>query len=108
MSFSWSAPQFTKEDERRERESLTEDERSQIQADIFGRGPTIRETSNLLADRTDRYHNALALLPASEKAAYLIALERCPHLVRTETNPLLFLRADNYNAEVRLQTRTLQ
>ena len=31
-------------------------------------------------------------IPLAEKTAYLHALERCPHLVERETNPLYFLR----------------
>jgi len=40
---------------------------------------------------------ALELIPPIEKAAYLEAMQVAPRLVETETNPLVFLRYENFN-----------
>ena len=42
-------------------------------------------------------NQAIELIPEVEKAAYLEALQRAPHLVETESDPLCFLQYDKYN-----------
>jgi len=42
-------------------------------------------------------NEAIGLISDTEKAAYLEALERAPHLFETESDPFCFLERDNYN-----------
>jgi hypothetical protein len=42
-------------------------------------------------------HVAIALAPYEDKIAYLEALEKCPELIRTESDPIMFLRRDNFD-----------
>ena len=41
--------------------------------------------------------DAIRLVPEDSKAAYLEAMERVPHLVETESDPMRFLRFEKYN-----------
>jgi len=42
-------------------------------------------------------NEAIKVLPEVQKAAYLEALKRAPHLVETESNPSCFLQRENFN-----------
>jgi hypothetical protein len=55
--------------------------------------------------QTERVLQAVEEIPAAKKAAYVKAQERCPQLLKTESDPLKFLRYDKDNywkAAVRL------
>jgi hypothetical protein len=99
MSFTYSAPEMTPEEEREELEQLSTEERQQIKDDIYGRG-LFEETEEMWSAGRSQLKEALYLLPAQEKDAYLEALERCPDVVQTETDFIAFMRADEYCAEV--------
>jgi hypothetical protein len=98
MSFSWSAPQVTPEQETLERESMSSEERATIVADIYGsNNSSVDENIDAISD----VHMHISLISSDEKVAYLEANERCPDLVATESNAMTFLRADRYSPEVR-------
>ena len=103
MIFSWSAPQFTAEDEQREREALTPSECEEIEHDICGIHQTPQHEESI--DEEQRRNKVCdyvrECIAPSDKGAYLQALEQCPNLVEQETNPLLFLNAENNQIEVR-------
>lgn len=45
----------------------------------------------------DKLNRVIELIPHQQKNAYLEALQRAPHLVETESDPICFLQCDNYN-----------
>jgi hypothetical protein len=97
---SITAPQFTGEDARLEQETYSDEEVEGAQRDLLGR-PALEETQlseedleQLLQD----FYQALEEITLEEKEAYVEALERVPQLVELESNPLTFLRAEEYHA----------
>jgi hypothetical protein len=99
--FSFAAPQISEEDEQRERDLLSEDERQTIQDDIYGLSVDLKyETEEIRQSAPDLMQRALVEIPVEEKSEYLEALERCPELVAKETPPLPFMRCDHYDANV--------
>jgi hypothetical protein len=102
MSFSWSAPQVTLEQETLERESLTVAERAKLVTDIFGQSEqSVQENALMVTIAISDVNMHLGLIPPEEKEAYLEALERCPELVASESGCITFLRAEHFNPEVR-------
>jgi len=106
MVFSWSAPLFTNVEEQEEREGLKEDELLRIREDLYGiklstdsrldYGHGMSESEAIQA-----LHSCLERgIPDTEKAAYQEAIRKCPDIVKAETNPLLFLWAEDFNIEV--------
>jgi hypothetical protein len=102
MSFSWSAPTVTPEQEILERESLTVAERAKLVDDIYGHGEQfVQENALMVSDAISDMNMHLILIPPEEKEAYLQALERCPvDLVASESSCITFLRAEHFNPEV--------
>jgi len=45
----------------------------------------------------DKLNRVIELIPHQQKTAYLEALQRAPHLVETESDPICFLQCDNFN-----------
>ena len=43
-------------------------------------------------------NEALSLLPLEDQAAYQLAIREAPELVKTESDPLLFLKREKFNA----------
>jgi hypothetical protein len=102
MSFSWSAPQVTPEQETLERESLTVAERAKLVTDIYGHSEqSVQENALVVRVAISDVNMHLCLIPPEEKEAYLEALERCPDLVASESSCITFLRAEHFNPEVR-------
>ena len=103
---SLTAPCFTKQNEQEERESLSPEEAKYLQSEITGIDDTfifdyeathdiehcVKEVEQYIASDT---------ISAMQKKEYLQALDKCPNLVENETNPIMFLRSENYNIEVR-------
>lgn len=54
----------------------------------------------------DQFHDALALIPDSEKEAYLLAKSTAPKVVRTESDPMHFLRCDRFDPWAAAQRMT--
>lgn len=100
MSFSWSAPRFTELDEKLERESLSESESREVFDDLVGAYESPQEHPELLSLTDETFHRLLAGTPRCVKDAYADALERAPDLVATETPPLVFLRATDFQPDV--------
>jgi hypothetical protein len=111
--FGHSAPHITAEDEQREREHLTQAERQQIQIDLYGAGP-IRSPNDTSVQEWSREQCSHAMqiainnVPADKKVEYLDALERNHDTVMRESDPVAFMRAANFDAQVKFcQMRTM-
>ena len=100
-----TAPRFTDDDDAREAEGLTGDERDAIHADLHGDLATttciIHETDEVIQRGLAQLQDAINMIPDSEKPAYLEAMEQCPEQVETCPKPIGFMRVENYNAWVR-------
>jgi hypothetical protein len=107
-AFSFTAPFFSEEDEKEERDALTNEERKQVHDDMFGMAATATEETTTLRDANENdeklkrglvlFWEALEQIPPVDKAAYLEAVERAPDLVARETCPVAFVRGENYDA----------
>jgi hypothetical protein len=91
---------MTPEEETEELEKLSSEERKRLKDDMYGR-TCFEETDEMRSSGPLLLKRALAILPTEEKDAYLEALGRSPDVVRVETDPIAFLRTDEYCAEVR-------
>ena len=101
---SITAPQFTVDDERLEREMLTEEEYIASQHDIYGTDEFC-ETGDMLREGPVELERAIQEIPMEEKEAYLEASERVPEIVEAESNYIMFLRSENYNVWVSVHVR---
>jgi hypothetical protein len=99
-ALAFGAPVVTEEEERREREELTDDERQNLHNDTYGseEEQLVNETDVMLANGLALLRAALEQIPEQEKEAYLEAKERAPILVETESDLAAFLRWENYDA----------
>jgi hypothetical protein len=55
-------------------------------------GPSLRRKG------LDEIKEALARIPSQDRKSYIEAIERVPSLVATESNPIVFLRCEKFNA----------
>jgi hypothetical protein len=100
MSFiSITAPVFTEEDERAERESMSPEEIEEVQNDINGIN-TFEATPEMVQHGPHDLQLALDDIHEEEKEVYLEAMMLCPELVDRESNYLMFLRSESYNVWV--------
>jgi len=91
---SLTAPRFTEEDERRELANQSLAEQEEIERDVFGHeSGFVKDTDLMKAEGTAKLEEAIEMIPAAEKQNYLRALELCPDLVQSESEPVRFLRA---------------
>jgi hypothetical protein len=60
-------------------------------------GPSLRRKG------LDEIKEALAYMPSQEKKSYMEAIERVPSLVATESDPIVFLRCEKFNASAAAQ-----
>jgi hypothetical protein len=95
--FTFAAPVVTEEQEREEREALTEDERRKVHEDVYGGEQLVTETDTMLLNGVAMLRDAVLSIPDAEKTAYLEALEIAPLLVERESKPVAFLRCANYD-----------
>lgn len=95
-SFSFTAPCITPEEERIERQGLTQAELEEIDRDLFGTDCDVGEDASLVADCIAAMHQVIEGMDDDEKDAYLTALEISPLLVETESNPIKFLRCEQF------------
>lgn len=104
MISSLCAPTFTAEDDQEETAGLSADETIQIQEDVFGGSQS--DDCDVLEGFADEslalMDQALRSLSPSEREAYDKAKLGAPHLIDTETNPIYFLRCEDYDPEVRV------
>ena len=96
---SITAPQFTLEDELIERETLEDDELLAATSDMYG-NVEFDETQEMLDIGPIELETAIHDIPIEEKEAYLEACERCPEIIQSESNYIMFLRSENYNVWV--------
>ena len=96
---SITAPQFTIEDELIERETLDDDELLAATSDMYG-NVEFDETQEMLDIGPIELETAIHDIPIEEKEAYLEACERCPEIIQSESNYIIFLRSENYNVWV--------
>ena len=100
-TFSITSPRFTEEDNQRELASLTPQELQAIEEDVCGSGTDpLNESEDMKVEGVVQLDEAIDLIPLNEKQAYARALEVCPELVKKESDPVAFLRADNFNSWV--------
>jgi hypothetical protein len=99
-AISYTAPQFTEDDMRQEEEKLSQEERLEIENDVTGNQAIRRETAQTVSEGRAELQRAVDTIEIKDKQAYLEALEHCPGVVRVESDPILFLRCENYNAQV--------
>ena len=101
-SFSITAPRFTAAEETEERLALSSEEREKVAKDLFGGDPNaLPEEEKHLSELISQVRIAIDNIHVAEKQEYLRAQQICPHLVEKESDPVRFLRCDNYHAEVR-------
>jgi len=60
--------------------------------------PTVPETEAIRQAARVAIEETVRTLPDEDKAAYLEARNKCPHLVKAESDTLRFARVENYNA----------
>jgi len=100
-AFSFTAPCITEEQEQKERDELSEEERKAIEADLFGTHQNLVESPEMVEEAVAQFHQAVDNLPMDDKAVYLESLEKCsPRTIEIESSPVRFLRAVDYNPEL--------
>jgi hypothetical protein len=97
-SFTFTAPVVTEQQEKEEREALTDDERRNLYQDVYGGEQLVTETEEMLQNGPRMLSEAILAIPDAAKAAYLEALETSPLLVEQESDPVAFLRCEKYDA----------
>ena len=103
-TFSFSAPVITTEQEKVERDNLSSEELSAVDADVHGRKVpgAFEENETLRQTGPSLFAEALEALPEDvNKREYLEALEQCPEIVEQEMDPIVFLRSQDFDAHVR-------
>ena len=106
-AFSFTAPHVTPEQEREEEASLSDEMRRKIHNDLYGfeqvQHPNPKEGRPGTADESlVGLYEAIEMLPMQQKKEYMEALKQAPKLVQTESDPIMFLRCENFNCEVRV------
>lgn len=85
---------------RREEERMSKEERLEIENDVTGKQAIRRETARTVSDGIVELQRALDAINGTDKQAYLEALSVCPAVVRAESDPIRFLRCEDYNGRV--------
>jgi hypothetical protein len=57
----------------------------------------LHETPDMVKNALRQFQAAVDVLPLSSRQAYAEAAIRCPHLVASETNPIIWLRYEQFN-----------
>lgn len=99
---SYSAPAFFPNDEQDEKDNLSPEENKLIEDELHGAQVfdfDSFETPGQISEGLDVLHQCLKNLDPKLTATYFEALEKVPELVRRETDPIMFLRAEHYDAE---------
>ena len=102
FSFSHTAPRITQEQEEKEYADLRPEERDKILDDVYGRNAEeIAEinTREISSQELDAFHEALGQIPLNDKMDVVSATIRCPELLYSESDPVLFLRCEGYDPE---------
>lgn len=97
---SFTAPQFSLDDEQAERDNLPVEVEDALRQDLCGITAIRRETSAWLQECRRTMHEFLRHeIPAERQVAYQEALHRAPELVADDSDPVVFLRAEDYDPE---------
>jgi hypothetical protein len=100
--FSFTAPHITPEEEQRERQSLTDEMKAELEKDLYGGNSDdakdIEETKELLSAKLQEMEDELSCIPPHQLSDYTKAKQSCPELIETESNPVKFLRSEYYDA----------
>ncbi len=101
-AFSFTAPHVSPEQERAERESLSDETRQQIHDDMYGvdQEKDIEKNSQISEEALEGLFQAIERIPMRQKKEYLEAMDRAPQLVQTESEPRMFLLCEKSNCEV--------
>lgn len=104
--FSLTAPRFTEEQDKKEHQDLDSVEAAALERDLYGifrgkEGPDgwmiTDEIETTRIQGLAQLDEAVDMLPTSAKADYLRALATAPDVVEKETNPLEFLRVEEWD-----------
>lgn len=99
MSYSATAPTITLEDEERELEALTEQEREELKRDLDGHNTEeLVETEQVMQRGIGMFNEALMSIADAEKMEYLEAVDKAPLLVAEESPAEAFLRCERFDA----------
>ncbi|KAL3915948.1 MAG: hypothetical protein SGARI_008072, partial [Bacillariaceae sp.] len=107
--FSFTAPHITPEEEQRERQNLTDEMKAELERDLYGGGGDSddatandivveEEADEFLSEKLQEMEDELSRIPSNQLKDYTHAKKVCPELVTTESDPIKFLRCENYNA----------
>ena len=102
-TLSITAPRFTVEDERLEKESFTIEEIESAKIDLYGDNTDNKQQQDddefevINDDVLNEFYDALETFEQEEKDAYMEAMSKVPYLVEIESPPIDFLRAENFN-----------
>lgn len=100
---SYSAPEFSAEEEEEERAKLSLEERKIIDDELHGKQVfdfDAFETPDHVSSFLDEFDRCIRnKLPPELTETYFEAMEKVPHLVQQETDPLMFLRAEFFDVE---------
>ena len=111
-AFSFTAPHVTPEQEREERESLSGARREEIHNELFGFEQQEhrhgKEVTKVPDSALDGIYQAIDKLPLQQKIEYLEARKHTPKLCQTESDPIMFLRCEKFDCEVRFLSGTLR
>lgn len=97
-AYTFTAPLVTPEEEKAEREALTDEEKKRLEDEVYGKENDIEETEDMQSTGIAMIQDAIEAIPASEKSEYNEALQRVPDLVETESPYLVFLRASRWDS----------
>ena len=100
-SFSITAPRMDKESYLDEKAALSPEERELADCDLYGKARSMpEETDEFRTVKLAELANELDKI--RDKPAYDLAVERCHDYVKGQDFELLFLRADYFDAAVRV------
>jgi len=104
FGFSYTAPLFTKEDEEKEIADLTPEAKEDILDDLYGRNSNDLlmdgDVPEITAEQLAAVRDAMDRIPIEDRSGFIKASIRCPELIERETDPAIFLRHENHDAEL--------
>mmetsp|Transcript_1770 Transcript_1770/g.2477 ORF Transcript_1770/g.2477 Transcript_1770/m.2477 type:complete len:355 (+) Transcript_1770:263-1327(+) len=95
FSFSYTAPRITEAEKEEEFAGMPEVEKDDVMNDVYGRNADETEAKygrEISPHELDAFYEALEDVPIQYRLETLAAMIRCPELVKTETDPCMFLR----------------
>jgi len=96
---SYTAPQITEHDLQNEFVSMSEAQAHAAELEKRGLQAIRRETPEMWRKGLQDLQQALQDMPSREREDYARATQICPDLVQSESDPILFLRCENFNGK---------